>query len=151
MVVWSKEYAGEEESLREKVESGSVEVAEGLLDWGRMALNKSKRKVAEKGKKKVVEPAEAVEIEEMDLFLHYEDEAEEVEVVTPKAKKIKTSKKKSPSKTKSAEPSTLVKRTMSTLKSRKAKVLEEEESEEKEKSDAEKDKMVKPQRVRGNP
>ncbi|XP_070037166.1 uncharacterized protein [Nicotiana tomentosiformis] len=79
----------------------------------------------------------------MDLVLHDEEEAEEVEAVTPKVKKIKTSKKKSPSKTKSAEPSTLAKRTRSALKSRKVKVVEEEESEEEEESDAEKDKMVK--------
>ncbi|XP_070053969.1 uncharacterized protein [Nicotiana tomentosiformis] len=89
------------------------------------ALKESKRKVAAKEKKKVSEPVEAVEIEEMDLVLHDKEEAEEVEVVTPKVKKIKTSTKKS------------------ALKSRKVKVVEEEESEEEEESDAEKDKMVK--------
>ncbi|XP_070055286.1 uncharacterized protein [Nicotiana tomentosiformis] len=68
------------------------------------ALEDSKRKVASKGKKKMVEHVEAVEIEEMDLVLRDEDKEE---VATPKTKKRKTSKKKSPSKTKSAEPSTL--------------------------------------------
>nr|XP_009594429.1 myosin-2 heavy chain-like [Nicotiana tomentosiformis] len=80
------------------------------------ALEDSKRKVASKGKKKMVEHVEAVEIEEMDLVLRDEDKEE---VATPKTKKRKTSKKKSPSKTKSAEPSTLVKRTKSVVKSRK--------------------------------
>ncbi|XP_070035217.1 protein pxr1-like [Nicotiana tomentosiformis] len=73
------------------------------------AVEESKRKVAAKGNKKVGEPVEAVKIEEMDLVLHDEEEAEEMEVVTPKAKKIKTSIKKSVSKTKSAGPSTLAK------------------------------------------
>ncbi|XP_070007648.1 uncharacterized protein [Nicotiana sylvestris] len=191
MVVWSEEFAGEEESVEKKEEvslekllrgcynpkkkkssgvkiSGTARVnkkikaASSILartppTRGRAtrsqkkqseaelekALKESKRKVAAKGKKEVVEPVEAVEIEEMDLVLRDEEEAEEVEVVTPKAKKIKTSKKKSPSKTKSAEPSTLAKRTRSALKSRKVKVVEEEKSEEEEESDAEKDKMVK--------
>ncbi|XP_070037003.1 uncharacterized protein [Nicotiana tomentosiformis] len=107
------------------------------------ALEESKRKVVAKGKKKVVELVEAVEIEEMDLVFHDEDEAEEMKVVTPKAKNIKTSTKKFVSKTKSTEPSTLAKRTRSALKSRKVKMVEEEESEEEEKFDAEKDKMVK--------
>ncbi|XP_070013849.1 uncharacterized protein [Nicotiana sylvestris] len=77
-------------------------------------LEESKRKVASKGKKKVVKPVEAVEINEMDLVLRDEDETEEVEVVTPKSKKVKTSTKKSVSKIKSAEPSTLAKRTRKT-------------------------------------
>nr|XP_016450327.1 PREDICTED: uncharacterized protein LOC107775152 [Nicotiana tabacum] len=87
------------------------------------ALEESKRKAAAKGKKKVVEPVEAVEIEEMDLVLRDEEETEEIEVVTLKAKK-------SVSKTKS--PSTLAKRTRSALKSRKVKVVEEEEGSEEE-------------------
>ncbi|XP_070015177.1 uncharacterized protein [Nicotiana sylvestris] len=95
------------------------------------ALEESKRKVVAKGKKKVVEPVEVVEIEVMDMVLRDEDKAEEEEVVTPKTKKRKTSKKKSPSKTKSAEPSTLAKRTRSAVKPRKVKVVDEEESEEK--------------------
>jgi len=40
----------------------------------------------------VVEP---VEIDKMDLVLRNEEETEEIEVVTPKAKKSKTSTKKS--------------------------------------------------------
>nr|XP_009780089.1 PREDICTED: uncharacterized protein LOC104229205 [Nicotiana sylvestris] len=59
------------------------------------ALVESKRKVAEKGKNKVGEPVKNINIKEMDPVLHDEGEAEEVEVVTPKTKKRKTSKKKS--------------------------------------------------------
>ncbi|XP_070020637.1 protein pxr1-like [Nicotiana sylvestris] len=81
-----------------------------------------------KGKKKVVDPVEAGNIEDMNLVIRDKEEAEEVEVVTPKAKKIKTSKKKSPSKTKSAKHSTLEKRTRSALKSRKVEEKEEEPS-----------------------
>ncbi|XP_009598846.1 uncharacterized protein [Nicotiana tomentosiformis] len=152
MVVWSEKSAEEEESVREKGGSGSGEAAEGLVRMRKRfqepvpsALEKSKRKAAAKGKKKVVEPVEAVEIEEMDLVLRDEDEAEEMEVVTPKANKIKTSTKKSVSKTKSAGPSILAKRTRSTLNSRKVKVVGEEEGseEEEQESDAKKDKMVK--------
>ncbi|XP_070048769.1 uncharacterized protein [Nicotiana tomentosiformis] len=93
------------------------------------ALEKSQRKVVAKGKKKVSEPVEAVEIEEMDLVLHDEEETEEVE--------------KSHSKTKSAKPSTLAKRTRSAVKSRKVKVVEKEKSEEEEEYDEEVNKMVK--------
>ncbi|XP_070056775.1 uncharacterized protein [Nicotiana tomentosiformis] len=107
------------------------------------ALEESKRKAAAKGKKKMVEHVEEVEIEEMDLVLYDEEETEEVEAVTPKAKKIKSYKKKSHLKTKSAEPSTLAKRTKSTMKSRKMKVVEEEESEYEEETDQEHDKMAK--------
>ncbi|XP_019252849.1 PREDICTED: uncharacterized protein LOC109231659 [Nicotiana attenuata] len=111
------------------------------------ALEESKRKADAKGKKKVVEPIEAVEIDEMDLVLRDEVETEDVEVMTPKAKKVKTSSKKSVSKTKSVEPSTLAKRTRSALKSRKVKIVEEEEwsgevEEEEEEYDIEKDKML---------
>ncbi|XP_070040611.1 uncharacterized protein [Nicotiana tomentosiformis] len=88
------------------------------------ALKESKRKATAKGKKKVVEPVEAVEIDEKDLVRHNENEVEEMEVVTPKANKIKTSTMKSASKTKSAGPSSLVKRTRYTLKSRKVKTME---------------------------
>ncbi|XP_070008475.1 uncharacterized protein [Nicotiana sylvestris] len=106
------------------------------------ALEESKRKVASKGKKKMVEP---IEIDEMDLVLRDGDETEEVKVLTPKAKKAKTSTKKSVSKSKSAKPSTLAKRTRSAMKSRKVKMVEEEEwsGEEKVESDIEKDKMIK--------
>ncbi|XP_070036072.1 uncharacterized protein [Nicotiana tomentosiformis] len=109
------------------------------------ALEESKRKAAAKGKKKVIEHVEPVEIDEIDLILQDEEETEEMEVVTPKAKKAKTSSKKSVSKTKSAEPSTLAKRTRYALKPRKVKIVEEEEwsGEEEEESNAEKDNMVK--------
>ncbi|XP_070020469.1 uncharacterized protein [Nicotiana sylvestris] len=68
-------------------------------------------------------------------------EIEQVEVLTPKSKKAKTSSKKSVSKSKSTEPSTLAKRTRSTVKSRKVKIVEKEEwsgKEEEDDSDAEK-------------
>ncbi|XP_070049513.1 uncharacterized protein [Nicotiana tomentosiformis] len=107
------------------------------------ALEESTRKVTAKGKKKVSEPVEAIEIEVLDLVLRDERGAEEVEVVTPKAKKRKTSKTKSPSKTVDVEPSTLTKRTRYARKSRKMQVVEEEESEEEEETDEEQDKMVK--------
>ncbi|XP_070050100.1 spindle pole component BBP1-like [Nicotiana tomentosiformis] len=94
------------------------------------------------GMKKGREHVGAVEIEEMDLVIHDEEETKEVGVVTPKEKKRKTSKKKSPSKTKSAEPFTLAKKTKFALKFRKMKVVEKEESEEEEESDEEQDKMV---------
>nr|XP_016486999.1 PREDICTED: transcription initiation factor IIE subunit alpha-like [Nicotiana tabacum] len=106
------------------------------------ALEKSKRKADAKGKKKVSEHVEAIEIEGMDLVLHDEDGAEEVEVMTPKAKKRKTSKKKSPSKTVDVKLSTLAKRTRSAVKSRKVQVVKEEESEEEEEADEEREKMV---------
>lgn len=82
---------------------------------------------------------EAVDIDEMDLVLRDEDETEEVEVLTPKHKKFKTSTKKS------AEPSTLVKRTRSAVKLKQVKMVEEEEwcGEEEDDSDVEKDKMDK--------
>ncbi|XP_070010441.1 uncharacterized protein [Nicotiana sylvestris] len=107
------------------------------------ALEESKRKAAAKGKKKVSEPVEAIDIEEMDLVFRDEANTEEVEAVTPKTKKRKTSKKKSPSKMADAEPSTLAKRTRSARKSRKVQIVEEEESEEEEESDEEQDRLVK--------
>ncbi|XP_070032445.1 uncharacterized protein [Nicotiana tomentosiformis] len=92
------------------------------------ALEDSRRKAVAKGKKKMDEPIEAVDIDEMDLVLRDKDETEEVEVLTPKAKKAKTSTKKSVSESKSAEPSTLE---------------EEWSGEEEDDSDTEKDKMAK--------
>ncbi|XP_070007189.1 uncharacterized protein [Nicotiana sylvestris] len=87
------------------------------------------------------------------LVLQDEDEIEQVETVTPKAKIGKTSTKKSTSNTKSIVPSTLSKRTRFSMKSRKVKMVEEDEQsgeeeekdeeEEEEESDVEKDKMVK--------
>ncbi|XP_070017615.1 uncharacterized protein [Nicotiana sylvestris] len=65
---------------------------------------------------------------------------EEVELATPKTKKIKTSKKKSPSKTKFVEPFTEAKRTRSAVKSKKVKVVEEKESEKEEETNDEQDK-----------
>nr|XP_016442799.1 PREDICTED: uncharacterized protein LOC107768209 [Nicotiana tabacum] len=88
------------------------------------SLEENKRKVVVKGKKKVSEPVKEIEIEEMDLVLHDEDEADEVETVD-------------------AEPSTLAKRTRSARKSKKVQVVEEEESEEEVETGEERDKMVK--------
>nr|XP_016510468.1 PREDICTED: uncharacterized protein LOC107827779 [Nicotiana tabacum] len=105
-------------------------------------LAESKKKVAAKEKKKVGESSETIEIEEMDLVLHDEDEAEEVEVMTPSAKKIKTSKKESHAKSIDTKSSALAKRTNFARKSRKMQIVEEE-SEEEEKTGEENDKMVK--------
>ncbi|XP_075109521.1 uncharacterized protein LOC107828241 isoform X2 [Nicotiana tabacum] len=91
------------------------------------ALEESKKKASAKGKKKVVEPVKAVEIDEMDLVLWDKEETEDMKVVTPKAKKVKTSTKKFVSKTKSAKPSTFAKRTRSALKSNQVKIVENEE------------------------
>jgi len=109
------------------------------------ALEESKKKVVAKGKKKMDEPVEAVDIDEMDLVLRDEEETEEVEVLAPKAKKAKTSTKKSISESKSAEPSTLAKSTRSAVKSKQVKIVEEEEwsGEEEDDYDTEKDKMAK--------
>ncbi|XP_070034568.1 intracellular protein transport protein USO1-like [Nicotiana tomentosiformis] len=109
------------------------------------ALEESRTKVVAKGKKKMGEHVEAVDINEMDLVLRDEDETKEAEVVTPKAKKAKTSTKKSVSESKPTKPSTLEKRTRSAVKSRKVKIAEEEEwsGEEEDDSNTEKDKMAK--------
>ncbi|XP_070044828.1 uncharacterized protein [Nicotiana tomentosiformis] len=106
------------------------------------ASAESKTKATAKGKKKVGEPSETIEIEEMDLVLHDEDEAEEVEVLTPSAKKIKTFKKKSPAKSIDTKSSILPKRTRSAKKSRKVQIVEKENNEE-EMTDEEKDNEVK--------
>ncbi|XP_070002231.1 uncharacterized protein [Nicotiana sylvestris] len=65
------------------------------------ALEESKKKVASKEKKKVVDPVKVVEIDEINLVLRDEEETEEMEVVTLKAKKDKTYIKKPVSKTRS--------------------------------------------------
>lgn len=82
------------------------------------ALEESRKKAVAKGKKKMDEPVEAVYIDEIDMVLRGEEDTEEVEVLTPKAKKAKTSTKKSISESKSVEPSTLAKRTRSEVKSK---------------------------------
>ncbi|XP_019246321.1 PREDICTED: uncharacterized protein LOC109225969 [Nicotiana attenuata] len=74
------------------------------------ALEESKKKRMDKGKKKVGEPVEAVDVDEMDLVHQDEDENAEVEVQTPKPKKAKTSTKKSTPMSKFAEPSTRAKK-----------------------------------------
>nr|XP_016439545.1 PREDICTED: uncharacterized protein LOC107765418 [Nicotiana tabacum] len=109
------------------------------------ALGESRRKTVAKGKKKVDEHVKAIDIDEMDLVLRDEDETEEVEVLTPKAKKSKTSTKKFVSESNFVEPSTLVKRTRSAVKSKQVKNVEEKEwsGEEENYSDTEKDNMAK--------
>ncbi|XP_070049229.1 uncharacterized protein [Nicotiana tomentosiformis] len=112
------------------------------------ALEESKRKAVAKGKKKMAEPVEAVDVDEMDLVHQDKYVIEEVEVQTPKPKKAKTSTKKSIYVSKSAEPSTLAKRTRSAVKTKQVKIVEEEEwsgeeEEEEDNSDTEKDKMAK--------
>ncbi|XP_075111151.1 uncharacterized protein LOC107793019 [Nicotiana tabacum] len=77
---------------RERATRSQKKQSEAKLE---KALEESKRKTGAKGKKKkVIELAEEVEFEEMDLVLRDEEEDKEMEVETPKAKKIKTSKKK---------------------------------------------------------
>ncbi|XP_070017636.1 uncharacterized protein [Nicotiana sylvestris] len=109
------------------------------------ALEKSKRKVVAKRKKKMSEPVKAVDVDEMDMVLRGEEETKKVEVMTPKPKKAKTSTKKSVLESKSAERSTIAKRTKSAVKSKQVKIVEEEEwsGEEEDDSDTEKDKMTK--------
>ncbi|XP_070032525.1 uncharacterized protein [Nicotiana tomentosiformis] len=144
-----EESAGIEESVKKTGGSGSGEATEGLVQLGKnvdeprksqkkkseaelkKALEESKRKDAAKGKKKVSELVEAVEIDEIDLVLRDEDETAKVEVLTPKAKKAKTSTKKSVSK--------------SAVKSRQVNSVEEEEwsGEKEDDSNTEKDKMAK--------
>ncbi|XP_070055297.1 uncharacterized protein [Nicotiana tomentosiformis] len=156
MVLWSEKSAEEEESLREKGGSGfgedddGLEPLEDLLKRVSESYNPKRKKssgvkipgTARSNKKR--NAASSIPVETPPTRGRaIKKEEEEVEVVTPKAKKIKTSKKKSPSKTKSAKPSTLAKRTRSAMKSRKVKVVEEEESGEEEESDEEKDKTVK--------
>ncbi|XP_070039698.1 CUE domain-containing protein 5-like [Nicotiana tomentosiformis] len=90
-------------------------------------LEENKRKVITKGRKKMAEPVEAVDLDEMNLVHQDKDVIEEVEVQTPKSKKANTSTKKSISVSKSAEPSTLAKRTRSAVKTKQVKIVEEEE------------------------
>ncbi|XP_070011195.1 uncharacterized protein [Nicotiana sylvestris] len=77
------------------------------------SLAESKKKRMDKGKTKVVEPSEAVDVEEMEQV--HQEEHTTVEVQTPKPKKTKTSSKKSSSGSKAVEPS-LAKRTRSAVK-----------------------------------
>ncbi|XP_070015707.1 intracellular protein transport protein USO1-like [Nicotiana sylvestris] len=90
------------------------------------SLAESTKKVVVKGKKKIGETSEETQIEEMDLVLHDEDETEELDVVTPSAKKINTSKKKSSEMSIEAEDSVLSKRTRYAIKSKKVQVVEKE-------------------------
>ncbi|XP_019260696.1 PREDICTED: microtubule-associated protein futsch-like [Nicotiana attenuata] len=91
------------------------------------AMEESKKKRMDKGKAKVAEPVEAVDVDEMDP-----------------PKKIKTSSKKSSSVSKTAEPP-LAKRTRSAVKAKQVKITEEEDwsGEEESESDNEQDKLAK--------
>nr|XP_016454092.1 PREDICTED: uncharacterized protein LOC107778358 [Nicotiana tabacum] len=106
------------------------ELEEAKLGQLEKALPESAKKAAAKGKKNDGQTSEEIQIEEMDLVLHDEDEAEEVEVVTPTSKKIKTSEEKSPEKSVKIEESALFKRTRYARKSRKVQIVEEESEEE---------------------
>ncbi|XP_070056343.1 uncharacterized protein [Nicotiana tomentosiformis] len=102
-------------------------------------LEESKRKAVAKGKKKMAEPVEAVDVDEMDLVHQDKDVIEEVEVQTPKPKKAKTSTKKSISMSKSVEPSTLAKRTRYAVKTKQVKIVKEEECSGEEEEEEEED------------
>ncbi|XP_070004984.1 uncharacterized protein [Nicotiana sylvestris] len=109
------------------------------------ALEESKKKRMDKGKKKVGELVEAVDVDEMDLVYQDENENAEVEVQTPKPKKSKTSTKKSTPMSMCAKPSTREKKTRSAVKPKQVKNFEEKEwsGKEEDESDSEKDKMAK--------
>ncbi|XP_070049968.1 uncharacterized protein [Nicotiana tomentosiformis] len=108
------------------------------------ALEESKKKRVDKGKEKVVEHVEAVELDEMDL-VHQSEKVAEVEVQTPKPKKAKTSSKKSSSVSKSVEPSISAKRPRYAVKAKQVKITKEDDwsGEEDDGSDGEKDKLTK--------
>ncbi|XP_070018049.1 uncharacterized protein [Nicotiana sylvestris] len=115
------------------------------VDELQKAMEESKKKRMDKGKSKVAEPVEAVDVDEMDRVYQDEHVTVEVEVQTPKPKKTKTSSKKSSSISKSAEPSTLAKRKRSTVKAKQVKITEEEDwsAEKEDVSDYEQDKLSK--------
>ncbi|XP_070019681.1 uncharacterized protein [Nicotiana sylvestris] len=105
------------------------------------ALDESKNKRLAKGKGKVTESSEEVDVEEMEQV--HQEEVQPVEVQTPKPKKPKISSKKSSSMSKAFEPS-LAKRTRSAVKGKQVRIYEDEEwsGEEAEDSDGEKDKLA---------
>ncbi|XP_019252640.1 PREDICTED: neurofilament medium polypeptide-like [Nicotiana attenuata] len=88
------------------------------------AMEESKKKRMDKGKAKVAEPIEAVDVDKMDPVHQGEHVTVEVEF---------------------AEPSTLAKRTRSAVKSKQVKITEEEDwsGEEEDESDNEQDKLAK--------
>nr|XP_016495466.1 PREDICTED: glutamic acid-rich protein-like [Nicotiana tabacum] len=104
------------------------------------ALAEGAKKASTRAKKKVSEPSEAVQIEEMNLVLQDEDEVEDMEVPTPSAKsREKISQKKSQEKEADEEGSAVSKRTRSARKGKKVQVMEEDNEEE---TDEEEDKSV---------
>nr|XP_016465685.1 PREDICTED: uncharacterized protein LOC107788522 [Nicotiana tabacum] len=109
------------------------------------ASEEGKKKRLDKGMKKVGEPVEAVDVDEMDLVHQDEDVNTEVGFQTPNPKKAKTSSKKSTPMPKFVDPSTRVKKTRSIVKPKQVKIAEEEEwsGEEEDELDIEKDKMAK--------
>ncbi|XP_070039770.1 uncharacterized protein [Nicotiana tomentosiformis] len=140
MMLWSEEVIEEEEKTpptRVRTTRSQRKQTEADLE---KALAESAKKDA-KGKKKMGESSETIEIEVMDLVLHDEKKAKEVEVVTPSSKKPKTSKKKSPEKSVDIESSALTKRIRYVRKLRKVQIVEEESKDEE--TDEEKDKVVK--------
>ncbi|XP_070005240.1 protein pxr1-like [Nicotiana sylvestris] len=107
------------------------------------ALEESKKRKKDKGKRKIAESSEAIEEEEMELV--HQERGTTVEVPTPKPKKPKTSSKKSSSVPVAAEP-TLAKRTRSAVKAKQTKVSDDGdwsgEEEDDDESEKEKDKLA---------
>ncbi|XP_070008181.1 protein pxr-1-like [Nicotiana sylvestris] len=93
------------------------------------AMEESKKKRMDKGKVKVAELVESVDVDEMDPVHQGKHVTVEVEVQTPKPKKTKTSSKK----------------TRSAVKAKQVKITEEEDwsGEEEDESDNEQDKLAK--------
>ncbi|XP_019257888.1 PREDICTED: MICOS complex subunit mic60-like [Nicotiana attenuata] len=123
-----------------KRKAPSPTTAEIPLPKGRATRSMKKR--MDKGKTKVAEPSEAVDVEEIEQV--HEEEHTTVEVQTSKPKKTRTSSKKFSSGSKVAEPS-LAKRTRSAVKNKPVKIAEDEEwsGEEESESDSEQDKLAK--------
>ncbi|XP_070019683.1 uncharacterized protein [Nicotiana sylvestris] len=128
-----------EESGKKSGGSGFGEAAEGLVNLStqrdepgsstedtltdllkKEALDESKKKRLAKGKGKVTESSEEVDVEEMEQV--HQEEVQPMEVQTPKPKKPKTSSKKSSSMSEASEPS-LAKRTRSAVKGKQVKFL----------------------------
>ncbi|XP_070014923.1 uncharacterized protein [Nicotiana sylvestris] len=105
------------------------------------ALVERKKKRMNKGKGKVAESSEAVDVEDMEQV--HQEKVTTMEVQTPKPKKTKTSSKKTSSVSKAPEPS-LAKRTRSAVKGKQVRVSEDEEwsGDEESESNGEQDKLA---------
>ncbi|XP_070011068.1 uncharacterized protein [Nicotiana sylvestris] len=91
------------------------------------AMAESKKKIMDKGKAKVAEPVETVDVDRMDPIHQDEHVTVNVEVQIPKPKKTTASSKKSSSVSKAVEPSFLAKRTRSAAKAKQVNITEEED------------------------